>query len=161
MASKWWAARIAAHHLGSVGSSMSSMSFFRKRHASALEGNALFRQLSTKHGLAFSPLNYRTAVRGFASSSALANQSRRYHSVDSSPALRTIIDATSRRRTPFQVRSFHVSGPSRYDRLQNLEETANRNPNNANAQAVFLQVKAGAMWEHANFRPYWKSTQSM
>src|SRR6202022_763104 len=38
------------------------------------------------------------------------------------------------------VRQFHSSPSSRYDRLQNLEDAANRDRDNANAQAVFLQV---------------------
>ena len=38
-------------------------------------------------------------------------------------------------------RSFHLSTSVRYDRLQNLEDAANRDRDNANAQAVFLQVK--------------------
>lgn len=37
-------------------------------------------------------------------------------------------------------RQFHLSSPLRYDRLQNLEDAANRDRDNANAQAVFLQV---------------------
>lgn len=37
-------------------------------------------------------------------------------------------------------RRFHLSSPLRYDRLQNLEDAANRDRDNANAQAVFLQV---------------------
>jgi hypothetical protein len=37
-------------------------------------------------------------------------------------------------------RRFHLSTPLRYDRLQNLEDAANRDRDNANAQAVFLQV---------------------
>lgn len=38
-------------------------------------------------------------------------------------------------------RPFHISYSNRYDRLQNLEDAANRDRDNANAQAVFLQVK--------------------
>lgn len=37
-------------------------------------------------------------------------------------------------------RRFHISTPFRYDRLQNLEDAANRDRDNANAQAVFLQA---------------------
>lgn len=37
-------------------------------------------------------------------------------------------------------RHFHVSHPRAYDRLQNLEDAANRDRDNANAQAIFLQV---------------------
>lgn len=37
-------------------------------------------------------------------------------------------------------RQFHSSQSRPYDRLQNLEDAANRDRDNANAQAVFLQV---------------------
>ena len=37
-------------------------------------------------------------------------------------------------------RQFHLSQPRAYDRLQNLEDAANRDRDNANAQAIFLQV---------------------
>src|SRR5438270_13914847 len=37
-------------------------------------------------------------------------------------------------------RQFHSSQSQPYDRLQNLEDAANRDRDNANAQAVFLQV---------------------
>jgi hypothetical protein len=37
-------------------------------------------------------------------------------------------------------RQFHPSQSRHYDRLQNLEDAANRDRDNANAQAVFLQV---------------------
>ena len=37
-------------------------------------------------------------------------------------------------------RQFHLSQPQAYDRLQNLEDAANRDRDNANAQAIFLQV---------------------
>jgi len=40
-------------------------------------------------------------------------------------------------------RQFHCSSVARYDRLQALEDTANRDRHNANAQAVFLQVVLG------------------
>ena len=39
-------------------------------------------------------------------------------------------------------RQFHSSLSQPYDRLQNLEDAANRDRDNANAQAVFLQVRA-------------------
>lgn len=40
----------------------------------------------------------------------------------------------------FARKQFHSSSAARYDRLQNLEDAANRDRDNANAQAVFLQV---------------------
>jgi hypothetical protein len=40
------------------------------------------------------------------------------------------------------IRLFHSSLPGLYDRLQNLEDAANRDRDNANAQAVFLQVRS-------------------
>jgi hypothetical protein len=40
----------------------------------------------------------------------------------------------------FARQHFHSSSAARYDRLQNLEDAANRDRDNANAQAVFLQV---------------------
>lgn len=38
------------------------------------------------------------------------------------------------------VRQFHSSTSARYDRLQSLEEAANRDRDNPNTQAIFLQV---------------------
>jgi hypothetical protein len=40
----------------------------------------------------------------------------------------------------FPPRQFHSSSCVRYDRLQSLEDAANRDRDNAHAQAVFLQV---------------------
>jgi hypothetical protein len=72
----------------------------------------------------------------------LLNQICRHHSVLSRPAI-----ISFRSRPPSLAlaqphsRSFHMSTSVRYDRLQNLEDAANRDRDNANAQAVFLQVK--------------------
>jgi hypothetical protein len=72
----------------------------------------------------------------------LLNQICRHHSVLSTPAVKSFY-----RRPQSLVfvqthsRSFHLSTSVRYDRLQNLEDAANRDRDNANAQAVFLQVK--------------------
>lgn len=40
----------------------------------------------------------------------------------------------------FPLRQFHSTSCTWYDRLQNLEDAANRDRDNAHAQAVFLQV---------------------
>ena len=40
----------------------------------------------------------------------------------------------------FPLRQFHSTSCAWYDRLQNLEDAANRDRDNAHAQAVFLQV---------------------
>ena len=59
-------------------------------------------------------------------------------------------------------RRFHVSTPFRYDRLQNLEDAANRDRDNANAQAVFLQAQLPQfMFELSGIRRYWRSTRIM
>jgi hypothetical protein len=73
---------------------------------------------------------------------SVVNQICRHHSVLSRPAVKSFY-----RRPQSLVfvqphsRSFHLSTSVRYDRLQNLEDAANRDRDNANAQAVFLQVK--------------------
>ena len=72
---------------------------------------------------------------------SLLNQICRPYSIVSKP----IFDPSpssfrSLRHNPAASRRFHLSTPLRYDRLQNLEDAANRDRDNANAQAVFLQV---------------------
>jgi len=43
--------------------------------------------------------------------------------------------------TPERCRPFHLSSSSFYGRLQNLEDIANRDRDNASAQAIFLKVR--------------------
>ena len=60
-------------------------------------------------------------------------------------------------------RHFHISHSVCYDRLQNLEDAANRDRDNANAQAILLQVLllyADLMLMHF-VRLYWRSIQIM
>ena len=45
--------------------------------------------------------------------------------------------------SPERCHSFHLSSSSFYGRLQNLEDIANRDRDNASAQAIFLKVRYG------------------
>jgi hypothetical protein len=64
----------------------------------------------------------------------------RNYSVLSRPSFMPHSLGTLGLRTRIEARQFHWSGLVRYDRLQNLEDAANRDRDNANAQAVFMQV---------------------
>jgi hypothetical protein len=64
----------------------------------------------------------------------------RNHSVLSRPSFTAHSLGTLGLNTRTEVRQFHGSGFVRYDRLQNLEDAANRDRDNANAQAVLMQV---------------------
>ena len=61
--------------------------------------------------------------------------------------------------TPERCRSFHVSSSLFYGRLQNLEDIANRDRDNASAQAMFLRVRYECFLMLI-CRPCWKGTPS-
>lgn len=63
------------------------------------------------------------------------------HSVLSRSSLVTKCLGTGDLSSRIEARQFHVSSLVSYDRLQNLEDAANRDRDNANTQAVFMQVQ--------------------
>jgi hypothetical protein len=77
---------------------------------------------------------------------SLVTQVRRhYHSVLSRPPLDCFeIRIPCRRNLLLHrlSRPFHTSSALCYDRLQSLEDAANRDRDNANVQAIFLQVRS-------------------
>ena len=70
-----------------------------------------------------------------------------------------IIPLQSRLQDRLFSRLLHYSPLARYDRLQALEDAANRDRHNANAQAVFLQVFLPSR-NHLIRRRYLKNIQS-
>ena len=63
------------------------------------------------------------------------------HPVLSRSSLVTKCSGTGDLSSRIETRQFHVSSLVSYDRLQNLEDAANRDRDNANTQAVFMQVQ--------------------
>jgi hypothetical protein len=91
---------------------------------------------SVSFRISTSTRNHRTGV--------VTQIQRRYYSVLSRPPQNCLeIRILSRRNIlPRRLaRSFHISSALCYDRLQSLEDAANRDRDNANVQARFLQVR--------------------
>ena len=116
--------------------------FIQKRQQHGLrEFDIASRDASAAPGLfSYSPRALRQTCSNVPRNSLLNQICRRY-SILSKPA---VDKSLSPLRNPLHnrvaIRQFHLSTPLCYDRLQNLEDAANRDRDNANAQAVFLQV---------------------
>ena len=101
---------------------------------------SLARSLSATSGFHLTAACTQTPTANNSSASCLLKYASRNHSVLSRPSFTTHSLGTLGLKTRSEVRQFHGSGLVRYDRLQNLEDAANRDRDNANAQAVLMQV---------------------
>ena len=139
-----WVLQTAALRLGTMGSrSYSSSSSLTKSPFYRPDGISSPGQISQRVA----------AGTGIFSFALLASRSVRTHPTHGTrhysivaagftqrPIHTSSLPLKPRLRFPTSFRKFHTSQQWRYDRLQNLEDAANRDRDNANAQAVFLQV---------------------
>ena len=88
-----------------------------------------------------SPVSWNTTSIANTSTSRLVHQLSRNTSALSKSSLLPKILKRPGPQLCLEARQFHVSSFVRYDRLQSLEEAANRDRDNANTQAIFMQVK--------------------
>jgi hypothetical protein len=104
-------------------------------------GSRFSRNVSTSSVLQSSGPRILWAVRSNITRNALLVDICRHYRAASKTAFRRF-DCSLQNVLQHQTASrlFHVSSAQHYDRLQNLEDAANRDRDNANAQAVFFQV---------------------
>jgi hypothetical protein len=150
LVSRPWVLPTAALRLGKMGSrSYSSSSFLTRKPLCGLDGVSSRTQISRRGAastgiLSFALLSSRS-VRTHPGNSISPSHGTRHYSIVAAGFARRPTHTSSlllkpRLNFPASLRKFHTSPQWRYDRLQNLEDAANRDRDNANAQAVFLQV---------------------
>jgi hypothetical protein len=138
-----WVLPTAALRLGTMGSRSYSNSSFLTRSPFCPDGISSPTQISRRV----------VGGTGISSFGLLASGSVRTHPAHGTRHYSIVAAGFAQRPThasslplkprlsfPTSFRKFHTSQQWRYDRLQNLEDAANRDRDNANAQAVFLQV---------------------
>lgn len=96
--------------------------------------------IASTNGCILLSVRFRTSTLTGNYRTSLVARVRRQYSVLSRPPENCLEIGIPSRRNVF-LRPFHVSSALCYDRLQSLEDAANRDRDNANVQAIFLQVR--------------------
>ena len=147
LVSRPWVLPTTVLRLGTMGSrSYSGPSSWMKipigPSNAALFPTAFSRKVGASTGPSSMAFFSSKSVRTHPGNPAFTSHGTRQYSIVTTAFSQTDNSGLVKPRLPFlpNVRNFHTSQQWRYDRLQNLEDAANRDRDNANAQAVFLQV---------------------